>query len=75
MNANVEKIMLEALQQPKAIRAMIVETLIDSLDEDQTFELSPEWQTEVEKRCQEIDQGFVELLDAETVLKNAYKAC
>ncbi|MDP8245004.1 MAG: addiction module protein [Candidatus Hinthialibacter antarcticus] len=71
MNANAEKIMLEALELPPGVRALIVEKLIESLDAAPTTELSPEWKAEIQKRCQEIDRGAVELRDVDDVFKQA----
>jgi hypothetical protein len=38
------------------------------------MELSPSWRKEIRKRCQEMDQGLVELRSAEDVFEKAYAA-
>lgn len=67
-----ENIVSEALGLPRSIRAFVAEKLIESLDNDSTFELTAEWKTEVERRCREIDNGLATLLSAEDVFKRAY---
>jgi len=57
---------------PIPIRAFVAERIIESLDMDSKVELSPAWKAEIEKRCKEIDDGTVTLLDADEVFKKAY---
>jgi len=49
-------------------RALIAETLLESLDFEEDFELSPAWQDEIQRRCGQIDRGEVELIDSDTVM-------
>lgn len=72
MGLPAEKIIAEALQLPSTLRAMVAERLIESLDLEESGELTPEWQEEVARRCREIDERMVELIPAETVLTRAY---
>ncbi|HQE45299.1 MAG TPA: addiction module protein, partial [Phycisphaerae bacterium] len=65
MSTPVDKIISEALQLPAQARAFVAEKLIDSLDAEPGDELSPAWREEVSKRCRQIDEGLVELRDAE----------
>ena len=74
MTVAVEKIVSEVLGLPPALRAFVAETLIESLDAGSGGELSPEWQKEIHRRCKEIDQGMVELRDAESVFARAFAA-
>jgi hypothetical protein len=67
-----EKLVSEALQMPNTIRAFVAERLIESLDFDSDVVLSPEWKAEIDKRCREMDEGTVSLIDADTVFKKAY---
>jgi hypothetical protein len=74
MSTPVDKIISEALQLPAQARAFVAEKLIDSLDAEPGDELSPAWREEVSKRCRQIDEGLVELRDAEDVFAKAYAA-
>jgi putative addiction module component (TIGR02574 family) len=72
MGLPAETIITEALELPTALRAMIAERLIESLDLDESLELSPEWREEIARRCHEIDEGTAQLIPAETVFKRLY---
>lgn len=74
MAISVEKVVAEALELPPPVRAFVIEKLIESLDITSGNELSPKWREEVRRRCAEIDQGVVELHDAESVFTRAYSA-
>ena len=67
-----EKLVSEALQMPTTVRAFVAERLIESLDFDSEVALSPEWKAEIDKRCREMDEGTVSLIDGEEVFKKAY---
>jgi hypothetical protein len=64
----------EALELPPLVRAFVAERLIESLDATSGGELSSKWKDEIRKRCQKVDQGTVELRDAEAVFARAYAA-
>lgn len=72
MTKRAQEIVCEALTLPPETRAFIAEKLIESLDVKDQFVLSPEWQKEIEKRCREIDEGSVELRDADEVFEEAF---
>jgi hypothetical protein len=74
MNMITEKIVTEALSLSPQARAFLAERLIESLDTVPGEELSPAWRDEVCKRCREMDEGTVELRDAEDVFAKAYAA-
>lgn len=59
---------------PAQARAFVAEKLIESLDAEKDAELSPAWREEVLRRCREMDEGSVELRDAEDVFAKAYAA-
>jgi len=63
-----KKILDEAMQLEPAARAVIAETLLESLDMDEDFAVSKEWQEEIQKRCTVIDSGKVELIDSRMVI-------
>ncbi len=67
-----EKIINDALNLPIQTRAYLAEILLESLDH-QKFELSQEWKEEIQKRCNEIDDGVVSLISAEQVFKDISK--
>jgi len=73
MSPKTENIMNNALQLPREARALIAEKLLESLDYEEPFEISSEWKTEIEQRCREIDDGKVELVPGDRVLKEAAK--
>ena len=72
MSLTVEKLVSEALHMPSPIRAFVAERLIESLDVDSEDDISPEWKEEIEKRCREVDEGTVVLIDADEVFNKAY---
>ncbi|MCF7816288.1 MAG: addiction module protein [Kiritimatiellales bacterium] len=73
MSITVEQLVSEALGMPVPIRAFLAERIIESLDvADAPTGLSPEWKTEIERRCREVDEGTIALIDADEVFKKAY---
>ena len=74
MNASAEKVVLEALELPPALRAFVAERLIESLDATDAPPLSDRWREEVRRRCVELDQGAVELREADQVFVRAFAA-
>ncbi|ALA58304.1 addiction module protein [Nitrospira moscoviensis] len=73
MKANAKKILEEAMQLEPGARAMIAETLLESLDFEEDFEISQAWREEIQRRCDQIDRGEVELIDSETVMAELRK--
>lgn len=63
-----KKILNEAMQLEPTARAFIAETLLESLDLDQDFAVSPEWLEEIRRRCADIDSGKTALLDSAMVI-------
>ena len=74
MGLPAERILSEALELPRNIRALVAERLIESLEFDEPIDLSPEWREEVLKRCKEIDEGTVELAGADKVFARLHAA-
>lgn len=58
----------QALQLDPASRALVAETLLESLDIGAEFEVSDEWREEIRRRCEAIDQGTTELIPGDQVL-------
>ncbi len=73
MSPETESVIKQALQLPREARALIAEKLLESLDFEEPFEVSSEWREEIARRCREIDEGTVELIPGEDVLKEAAK--
>jgi hypothetical protein len=63
-----KKLLDEAMQLDPPTRAFVAETLLESLDLDEDFAVSPEWREEILRRCEEIDGGKAQLFDSATVL-------
>ena len=59
MGLPAEKIITEALQLPTTLRALVAERLIESLDLDESGDISPQWREEIARRCHEIDSQLV----------------
>lgn len=74
MSTSVDKIISEALNLPPEARAFLAEKLIESLDIELDATISPGWRQEVRRRCREIDEGRVQLQDAQEVFAKAYSS-
>lgn len=73
MKVNAKKILEEAMQLEPSSRAMIAETLLESLDFEEDFEISQAWRDEIQRRCEQVDRGEVELIDSATVMADLRK--
>ena len=71
MSPTIENIVNSVLQLPRSARVVIAEKLLESLDYEEPFKLSQEWKEEIERRCQEIDDGTVQLIPGDQVLEEA----
>ena len=71
---SVKKIISEALELPPSLRALVAEQLIESLDFEESIELSAAWREEILRRCREIDEGTAEFEDADKVFARLYAA-
>lgn len=72
MSITAEQVMTEALTLAPHARAFVAERLIESLDLGSSNELPPAWRDEIRRRCGEMDNDTVELLDADLVFQRAY---
>lgn len=72
MKLTIDTIIAEVLSLSPQARAFVAEKLIESLDSEPEIILSPAWRDEVRKRCREVDEGSVELRDAEDVFARGY---
>lgn len=73
MKADAKKILEEAMHLEPSTRATIAETLLESLDFEEDFEISQPWRDEIQRRCEQIDRGEVELIDSDTVMAELRK--
>ena len=73
MKADAKKILEDAMQLEPATRAFIAEALLEGLDFEQDFEVSQSWRAEIQRRCDEIDRGNIELVDSDTVMAKLRK--
>lgn len=73
MSPNAKKILEEAMQLEPGTRAFIAETLLESLDFEEDFEIAQAWRDEIQRRCTQIDRGEVELIDSDTVMAELRK--
>ena len=73
MKADEKKILEEAMHLEPSTRALIAETLLESLDFEENFEISQAWRDEIQRRCEQIDQGEVELIDSDAVMAELRK--
>jgi putative addiction module component (TIGR02574 family) len=71
MSANVEQLEREVLALPPEERARLTDKLWASLEDSTCLQISREWMDEIERRCKEIDQGRVEMIPGEQVLREA----
>ena len=59
MNAQIKKILEEALKLPPEARGALAGQLLDSLDEVIDPDAEDAWEVEISKRVREIDSGSV----------------
>ncbi|MBA4373985.1 MAG: addiction module antitoxin RelB [Thermodesulfovibrio sp.] len=74
MKTHIDTIMAEVLSLSPQARAFVAEKLLESLDSEPEIVLSPAWRAELHKRCREVDEGSVELRNAEDVFARGYAA-
>ena len=63
-----KKIIDEAMRLEPAARALVAETLLESLDLGDDVAVSREWLEEIQRRCAEIDSGKTTLVDGALVI-------
>ncbi len=74
MKVILDNIIADALALSPEARAYVAEKLIESLDFDPTVTLPTSWQNELTKRCKEIEEEAVELVDVDAVFDRSYAA-
>lgn len=71
MGVDIEQIEREALELPPEQRARLVDRLWESLDDTTVPGLSKEWQADIKERGRDIDEGRVQLIPGEQVVREA----
>lgn len=74
METTMKHITEQVLTLPLTGRAFLAEKLLESLDSGNDFELSSEWRKEIDKRCDEIDTGSIDLIPSEQVFDKALRS-
>jgi putative addiction module component (TIGR02574 family) len=67
-----DEIVLAALALPQESRAMLAEQLYESFDTNDQARLDAIWLAEVEGRDKEIEDGFVEAIPGEEVMRRLF---
>lgn len=65
MAKKIKDIADNILALPASSRAYLAEVLLESLDFEEDFPINEEWIKEIKSRCQEIDEGKVELISGD----------
>ena len=73
MSPKVKNVVKQALELPSQSRAFIAEKLLESLDYEESFEISRDWKKEITRRCRQIDQENMQLIEGDKVFKEAVK--
>jgi putative addiction module component (TIGR02574 family) len=68
---NLQKIEDEALHLPKEERAQLIQRLVLSLESPSEEELKADWLQEAKRRSEELDNGVVQAVPAESVMRKA----
>lgn len=66
---NVREVVDAPLKLTAEERESIAELLFQSLHTDEDADLSPEWEEEIARRLDALEQGKVELLDGEPIMR------
>jgi putative addiction module component (TIGR02574 family) len=67
--SSYEEIISAALALPAGSRAMLAEHLLESLDADDQDQIDAAWIEEAERRDKEIEDGVVQAIPGEEVMK------
>ncbi|MDZ7621588.1 MAG: addiction module protein [Candidatus Competibacteraceae bacterium] len=73
MRIDIENIVEDMLKLPLATRAYLAEMLLQSLDYEEDFSISEEWMNEIHRRCHEINEEQIQLVNAEDALAQLQK--
>ncbi len=65
--AETQRVLIDALRLDPGARALIAETLLESLDLDYEVKVSDDWREEIRRRCADMDSGAVTSIDSDEV--------
>lgn len=68
---NLKEIEDQALHLPEHERALLIQRLVISLDTPSPQELEEDWLVEAQRRAKELDEGSVQAIPAEEVMRKA----
>lgn len=68
---NLQKIEGEALHLPKEERAQLIQRLVLSLDSPSEEDLRSDWLLEARRRAEELDNGTVQAVPGDDVMRRA----
>lgn len=68
---NLQKIEAEALHLPQKERAQLIQRLVLSLESPSEDELKSDWLHEARRRGEELDNGTVQAVSGEDVMRKA----
>lgn len=68
---NLQRIEKEALHLPKEERAQLIQRLVLSLESPSEEELRSDWLLEARRRADELDNGSVQAVPGDEVMKKA----
>ncbi|TLD70327.1 addiction module antitoxin RelB [Phragmitibacter flavus] len=68
MTSAAETLLENALRLPLEERCRIATRLIESVDEEDDLDLSPEWQAEIDRRVESVRNGTAKLVPHEEVI-------
>lgn len=69
MSVNYDEILNAALSLPPGARAMLADHLLESLDAEGQKRIDAMWAEEAERRVREIEEGKVETIDGDLVMR------
>lgn len=72
MNTTIEVLLENIIALSPEKRSFLAEKILESLDAEPGTGMSEQWLDEINKRCEEIDNGSVEMKSAEEVFEAAY---
>lgn len=75
MSLTADQVIIEALSLPVRVRAELAERLLTSLQGDERFqsEIDDAWRTEVAERCKAFNEGRIDSVPADQVMREAYE--
>ncbi len=75
MPPDLQRITDEVLSMPAASRAQLARRLLESLNSSESDEIEQSWAREADERLRQIDEGEVDMLDGEDVLREMRALC